>query len=148
MVNHLNRNSAGLRLAKRSRDITVQSFPCFPIYLGLQSDLQRFVWICGSKEVGMAHEEGFFVVVGVDKPAGNTVGGVADDLASLGFEHIHAVNLDLDLVVASIQNIDIGLAKNDEQIAFTCVLEVVGHVQVGVHSGLEYWDSTKLVELT
>lgn len=88
----------------------------------------------------MAHEEAFFVVVGVDEPTGNAVGAVADHFASLGLEHVHTVDLDAHLAVELGQQSDVGLAKNHEQVALAGVLEVFGHVQVGVHAGLEYGD--------
>lgn len=46
----------------------------------------------------MAHEDAFFVVVGVDAPAGDAVGAVAAHLAGVGVVHVHAVDLDLHLV--------------------------------------------------
>jgi hypothetical protein len=41
------------------------------------------VRVVGAEEVGVADEEAFFVVVGVDEPAGDAVGAVADDFAGL-----------------------------------------------------------------
>ena len=38
------------------------------------------------------------------------------------------------------------LAEDDEEAAFSSILGVVGHVQVGVHAGLEHRDAAKLVE--
>ena len=43
----------------------------------------------------MTDEETLFVVVGVDEPAGDAVGAVADDFAGLGFENIDPVDPDL-----------------------------------------------------
>ena len=43
--------------------------------------------------------------------------------------------------------VDVRLAEDDEQVALAGVLEVVGHVQVGVHAGLEHRDAAELVEL-
>ena len=45
------------------------------------------------------------------------------------------------------QQVDVRLAEDDEEVAFAGVLEVVGHVQVGVHAGLEHGDAAELVEL-
>ena len=67
--------------------------------LGFERGLQRAVGIVGAEEVGVADEEAFFVVVGVDEPAGDAVGAVADDFAGLGFENVHAVHLDAQLAV-------------------------------------------------
>ena len=39
-----------------------------------------------------------------------------------------------------------GLAENDEQVALAGVLEVAGHVEVGVHARLEHRDTPQLLE--
>ena len=44
-------------------------------------------------------------------------------------------------------SVDVRLAEDDEEIAFAGVLEVLGHVQVGVHAGLEHGDAAQLAEL-
>ena len=45
------------------------------------------------------------------------------------------------------QQVDVRLAEDDEEIALAGVLEVLGHVQVGIHAGLEHRDAAELVEL-
>lgn len=95
----------------------------------------------------MPNEEGFLVVVGVDKPASNTLCRVANDLTRLRLEYVNTIHLNLYLIVVAIQKLDIRLAKNNEQVPFTSILEILGHVQVGVHTSLEYWDSAELIEL-
>ena len=95
----------------------------------------------------MADEEALFVVVGVDEPAGDPIGTVAADFAGVGVEHVHAVDLDADLSGLRRQDVDVRLAEDDEEIALAGVLQVVGHVQVGVHARLEHGDAAKLVEL-
>ena len=45
------------------------------------------------------------------------------------------------------QDRDVRLAEDDEQVALAGVLQVVGHVQVGVHARLEHRDAAELVEL-
>jgi len=52
----------------------------------------------------VTHKEAFFVVVGVDAPAGDAVGVVAAHLAGVGVEHVHAVDLDLRLVDWRVQH--------------------------------------------
>ena len=47
----------------------------------------------------MANKEAFFVVVGVDEPAGDAVSAVADDFACLRFEDVNTVDGDLYPVV-------------------------------------------------
>lgn len=84
----------------------------------------------------MAHEEAFLVVVAVDEPAGDAVGAVADDFAGLWLEHINAIHLDAQAVAFGKER-DVRLAEDHEEVAFAGVLEVFGHVQVGVHACLE-----------
>ena len=62
-------------------------------------------------------------------------------------EDVHAVDLDLDLAALGREDVDVRLAENDEEVALAGVLEVVGHVQVGVHARLEDGDAAELVEL-
>ncbi len=94
----------------------------------------------------MANEEAFFIVVGVDKPTGDAVGSIAADFARVGMEDVNAVDLYLDLAVVCIENIDVGFTEDDEQVAFAGILQIVGHVQIGIHAGLEDWNPAQLIE--
>ena len=49
--------------------------------------------------------------------------------------------------VLLVLDVDVGLAEHDEQVALAGVLELVGHVQVGVHLGLEDRQRAELGEL-
>lgn len=69
----------------------------------------------------MADEEGFFVVVGVDKPAGDPVGAVGADFAGVGVEDVYAVDLDLVLAIR-FEDVDIRFAEDNEEVAFAGVL--------------------------
>ena len=109
--------------------------------------LRDFVGVVSPEEIGVAHEEAFLVVVGIDEPAGDAVGVVAADFAGVGVENVHAVDLDLDLTVLRVEDVDIRLAEDDEEVAFAGVLEVVGHVEVGVHAGLEDGNAAQFAEL-
>ena len=64
----------------------------------------------GSRHGG---EEAFFVVVGVDEPAGDPIYTVAADFAGIGVEHIHAVDLDSQAAFG-FENNDARLAEDDE----------------------------------
>ena len=91
----------------------------------------------------MADEEALFVVVGVDEPAGDAVGAVADDFAGVGFEDVDSVDFDLDPIAelaVDLDDVDVGFAKDHKQVASAGVLEIVGHVEIGVHAGFENWD--------
>ncbi len=95
----------------------------------------------------MADEEAFFVVVGVDEPAGDFVGVAGADFAGLGVEDIDAVDDDLDFVVFYGGDVDVGFAENDEEVGFVGLLEVGGHVEVGVHPGFEDGEPAEFVEV-
>jgi len=86
MVDDFHGDAAGLRFGERARGVAVQRGPCLFIDLGFQRGLQRAVRIVRAEEVGMADEEAFFVVVGVDEPAGDAVGTVAANFAGSGME--------------------------------------------------------------
>ena len=103
--------------------------------------------IAGAQEVGVADEERLLVVVGVDEPAGDAIRPVAAHLARIGVEYVHAVDLDLYLPVVGVEDVDVRLAEYHEQIALAGVLQVVGHVEVGVHSRLEHRDAPQAIEL-
>jgi len=77
----------------------VEGFPCFGIDFGFEGGFKGFVGIVGTEEIGVADEEGFFVVVGVDEPAGDAFGAIRADFAGVGVEHIHAVDGDLCIVI-------------------------------------------------
>ena len=60
---------------------------------------------------------------------------------------IDTVDLDLDLVVFGGEDVDVGLAEDDKEVALAGVLHVGGHVEVGVHPGLEHRNAAKAVEV-
>src|ERR1700683_646121 len=95
----------------------------------------------------MAHEEAFFVVIGVDEPASDAVGVIAADFTGVGVEDVDSVDLDRDLVSIGREYLDIGLAENDEEVSFAGVLQVIGHGEGGVPSRLKDWDAAELVEI-
>ena len=115
--------------------------------LCLERGFERFVGIVSAEKIGVTNEEGFFVVVGVDEPAGNAFGAVAADFAGVGVEDVDAVDLDRDLAVAGVEDVDVGFAEDHEQVALAGVLQVFGHVQVGVHARFQHRDAAEFVEL-
>ena len=80
--------------------------PGFLVDLGFEGGLQGLVRIVRAEKIGVADEEALFVVVGVDEPAGDAVGVVAADFAGIGVEDIHAVDLDLRVVVSGQWRVD------------------------------------------
>ena len=146
MVYDLHRDAPGLRFGEGPGGVAVKAGPGVFVDFSLKGGLERLVGIVRPQEVGVADEETFLVIVGVDEPAGDPLSTVAADLAGVRVEHVHAVDLDLDLIVGGVKDVDIRLAEDDEQIPLAGVLEIVGHVQVSVHPGLEHGDSTEFVE--
>ena len=74
MVDHLHRDLPAGRLRKRPALCAVKRRPGRFVDFGLQGALQFFVGLIGAGEVGLADEEAFAVVIGVDEPAGDVVG--------------------------------------------------------------------------
>ena len=102
VINDLHGNSFGNWLVKRPRRIAVKSLPCLFVDLPLQSRLERFVGIACAKEVCLTNEETLLVVIGVNEPAGNSIGTVATDLACAWVENIDPIHLDSNLPVTDI----------------------------------------------
>lgn len=95
----------------------------------------------------MPHKEVLFVVVGVNKPAGDAVGVIAAHLTAEGIEYVYSVDLNLYLLILGVKNVDVRLPKDDEAVAVTGVGEVLGHMQVGVYPGLEHIGPSQLLKL-
>src|SRR5690606_19152072 len=146
MVDDLDGYAAGFGFGEGAGGVAVEGFPGFGVDFGLEGGFQGLVGVVGAEEVGLADEEAFAVVVGVDEPAGDAVGAVGEDFAGLWLEDVDAVDLDPDLSVVGVEHVDVGFAEDHEQVALAGVLEVLGHVQVGVHARLEYGDAAQLGE--
>ena len=73
----------------------MEGFPGFLVDFGFEGGLEGFVGVVGAEEVGVAHEEAFLVVVGIDEPTSNAIGVVAANLTGVGVEDVHAMNGDL-----------------------------------------------------
>ena len=120
--------------------------PRLLVDLGFERGFERAVGIVCAEEIGVADEEAFLVVVGVDEPAGDAFGAVAADFAGLGSKTSTPFTLTRSCSSFSRQERDVGLAEDDKEVAFAGVLEIVGHVQIGVHARLENRDAAQLVE--
>ena len=147
MIDDLDGDAPGLRCVKGTGGVAVEGGPGLFVDLGFEGGFQGAVGIVGTEEVGVADEEALFVVVGVDEPAGDAVGAVAADFARLRVEHVHTVNLDANLVAFGVEDLDVRLAEDDEEVALAGILQVVGHVEVGVHARLEHGDAAEFCEL-
>ncbi len=67
-------DAAGLGFVEGAGGVAVQGGPGFFVDLGFQRCFQGAVGVVLAEEVGVADEEAFFVVVGVDEPAGDAFG--------------------------------------------------------------------------
>jgi hypothetical protein len=146
MIYDLHRDTAGCGFIERPGGVAVQRCPGFFVDLGFQCGFEGFVGITCTQEVGVADEEVFHVVIGIDEPAGDAFGAVTAGLAGIGVEDIDAVYLDLDLAVFGVEDVNIRLAEDDEEVALTGVFQIIGHVQVGIHPGLEHRDAAEVIE--
>lgn len=69
----------------------------------------------------MAHEEAFLVIVRVDEPRRDTLGVAGADGTRVLVEHVDAVDLHGNLVAILFQDVDVGFAEYDEQVALASV---------------------------
>jgi len=95
----------------------------------------------------VADEEALFVVVGIDETSRRCLQRrryaprrCQDGKTSTPFDP------DLDLPFLGIQDGNIRLAEDDEQVALAGVLQIIGHVQIGIHARLEDRDGAQLAE--
>ena len=72
MVDDFHGNATGLGFVEGTGGVAVQCRPGFFVDLGLERGLERAVRVVCTEEVGVTHEEAFFVVVGVDEPGRST----------------------------------------------------------------------------
>lgn len=99
-----------------------------------QCAFELVVWLVGAGEVGVTDEEAFPVVVGVDEPAGDVVGGMAADLAGCRIVDVDPLDFDQTLIAFAAE-FDIGLAEDHKQIASAGLFEeFVTHAEIGVHA--------------
>ena len=111
MVDYLYRYTPGLGLVERPGGVTVESGPCVFVDLGLEGGFQSLVGVVCTQEVGMADEEAFLVVVGIDKPASNALGTIAADLAGVRVKNIYSIDFDLIKVISGQWRVDSDFIK-------------------------------------
>ena len=95
MIDDFDGDAAGFWFVEGAGNIAVERRPGFLVDFRFQCRLQCLVGIVCAQEIGMADEEAFFVVVRIDKPAGNTFGAIAADFAGTGMKDINTTNSDL-----------------------------------------------------
>src|SRR5664280_94040 len=114
----------------------------------LERGLERTIGVVCAEEVRMADEEALLVVISVDEPAGDTVRAVAPYLARARMKYVDAVHLHAQAAVLLGKQRNVRLPEDHEQVPLPGVLEVVGHMEVGVHARLEDRDTSELIELS
>lgn len=76
-------------------------------------------------------KEALLVVVTVDKPKGYAFCTVGMDFAGVRVEDIHTVDLHIDLAAFVREDVDVGLAEDNEKLALAVVSEVGVHASFG-----------------
>ncbi|MGL5083797.1 MAG: hypothetical protein ACRC8A_20130 [Microcoleaceae cyanobacterium] len=59
---------------ERSRGVAIEAFPGGFVNFGFEVGFELLVRITRTQKIGVADEEAFFIVVRINKPAGNAVG--------------------------------------------------------------------------
>jgi hypothetical protein len=92
------------------RETALWRLPCFLVYFGFECGFEGLVRVVGAEEIGVADEEAFSVVVGVNEPAGDALRVGADDFTGLWFEDVHDFDAHLDLILADGLDVSAGSA--------------------------------------
>ena len=79
----------------------------------------------------MANKEALFIVVGIDEPACDSIRTIASNLTGARVKNIHTFHFNLNLSLGNFQKLDIWLAKDNKEIAFTGVLKIFCHMKIG-----------------
>src|SRR5262245_61066239 len=93
VVDDLDRDAALLRLVEPTSAVAAQGGPRLLIDRGFEGRLEPGVRVVRAEEVGVAYEAALPIVVGVEEPAGDTVGAIAHHFPSLRFEDVDSVHL-------------------------------------------------------
>ena len=91
MVDYLNGYFAGAWLVKRPASGGIQGGPCTLVNFGPQGPLKFVVWFSGTGKISVPHEKALAVVIGVDKPACDVVGGAGPYFAGGGVIHVQTL---------------------------------------------------------
>lgn len=111
MVDHFYSDTTRFRFRKPPGRVAMKRGPRLPVDPGFERRLQRTVWIVRAEEIRVADEEALFIVVRVDKPAGDAIGAIAADFAARRIEDIDAENPHLNVVLLRRKDLDVRLAK-------------------------------------
>ena len=74
VIDYLYRNPTRLWLCERPRGVAVKRIPGFPIDLGLEGGLERFVRVVRAEKVCLANEEATLVCGGINRIGADEAG--------------------------------------------------------------------------
>lgn len=94
MVDDFDGDSAGLGFGEWATLCAVNARPGRFVELGTQRALEFFVGFVRTNKVGVTDKEALAIVVGVDGPAGDIVGGGVTDFPGRRVVNIEALDLD------------------------------------------------------
>src|ERR1035437_7381835 len=123
VVDHLDRDAAGVRHRERARDRGVERGPRRFIDVGAEGAAEFVVGVVAAYEVGVADEELAVGVGGVDEPAGDVGRGLGDDFAVGGVVRVQTADFDLELALPYPADVDVGPAEDREEVAGARLLE-------------------------
>lgn len=147
MIDHFHRDPPAVRAFKGTRRIGVECAPRLLVDLRLQCGFERGIGIIRAQEIGVADEEAFFVVIGVDELGGDAFGVIAANVPRVWIEHVNAVHLHADFLAAIIEDFDIRLSEDDEHVAAAGVFQLVRHMHVRIDPGLENLERAEPIKL-
>src|SRR5713101_7768345 len=116
MVDNLDGDLARFGLVERPAHRTVQTAPGRFVDLGPERPLELVVGFLRTSEVCVTHKEALAVVIGVDEPAGNVVGGSAANLPGGRIVDIYALDFGDDPILPRL-DLHIRLTENHEEVA-------------------------------
>ena len=61
-----------------------------------------------------------------------------NNLTGLRFENVHAIDLHSEPSVLFVEDRDVGLAKDDKEVSFAVVFQILSHMEVSAHAGFEH----------
>jgi hypothetical protein len=99
MIDDLHSDTTRFGFGEEAGGVAIQCGLGFFVDLGFEGGLEGAVGVVCTEEVGVADEETFFVVVGVDEPASDTLWTVTTHFAGLRMEYVNTVDSDLCPVV-------------------------------------------------
>ena len=149
VIDHFDRDAAAFRRREGPADGRVQRLPCRLVDRGFHRFPQSLIGIA-AKKIGVADEESVAVIVAIEEPTGDVLGGIGAGahLARRGVEDVDAFYANREHAAARRLDIHVGLSEYDEEIAGAGLFEMVGHVEVFVHTRLKHGKAAEIHRIT